>query len=475
MIFLKKYYLLLFIALFSVLNVFSQASTESATLDSSNYIIVKLIDIEGNDKTKDHIILRELDFKVGDTLFLKDTSSIISQSKNKLYNTALFNDTEFNFIVVDNKEAYLLLKVEERWYIWPSPIFEIGDRNFNEWWQDRDKEANRLDYGLRFRWENFRGRAELLKIVVQTGFTKKFEIFHTVPYINKNQKTGIKYGASYSTNNKVAYNTTFDKLAYINYDSPIRKRFYSFIESTYRPHFYTKHALRLTLKNNRINDTIAVLNPNYFGNSNTKLNYFSFSYTFDYDKTDIQAYPTKGGYAFLNITQTGLGLLGDLNLLTSDVGGAYFNPLGKRVSTAHNGYIKLTKQKNTAYFNMLGLGYGQNFVRGFERNVIDAQHYAFTRNSIRYKFAEFKHDMTGSMPIKQFEKVPYKFYFTGFIDAGVANYNYASSTNQLNKKALIGYGLGIDFVTYYDLVIRLEYSITNNNTKGLFLHFAQAF
>lgn len=475
MIFLKKYYLLLFIVLFGVLNVFSQVSIDNTTLDSSNYIIVKLINIEGNKKTKNHIILRELDFKVGDTLYLKDTSAIISQSKNKLYNTGLFNDTDFNFLIVDKDEAYLLLKVEERWYIWPSPIFEIGDRNFNEWWQDRDKEAGRLEYGLRFRWGNFRGRAELLKMVVQTGFTKKFEIFHTVPYINKNQKLGIKYGASYSTNNKVAYATEFDRLSYLNNDSPIRKRFYGFIENTYRPHFYTKHALRLTLKNNKINDTLAFLNPNYFNNGNTKQSYFSLSYTFDYDKTDIQAYPTKGHYIFLNMTQAGLGLIDDLNLLTGELTFAYFNPLGKRFSTAHNGYLKTTKQKNIPYFNMLGLGYGQSFIRGFERNVIDAQHYAFTRNAVRYKFAEFTHHMEGAMPIQQFEKVPYAFYLTGFIDAGIANYSNTSITNQLNKKALVGYGIGLDFVTFYDLVIRLEYSLTNNNTKGLFLHFEQAF
>jgi len=36
---------------------------------------------------------------------------------------------------------------------------------------------------------------------------------------------------------------------------------------------------------------------------------------------------------------------------------------------------------------------------------------------------------------------------------------------------MIGFGAGIDFVTYYDKVLRVEYSINRMGEKGLFIHF----
>ncbi len=49
----------------------------------------------------------------------------------------------------------------------------------------------------------------------------------------------------------------------------------------------------------------------------------------------------------------------------------------------------------------------------------------------------------------------------------------------LNKrftdKLFGGYGLGLDFVTVYDMVIRTEYTITNQNHRGFFLSLRKEF
>jgi len=50
-------------------------------------------------------------------------------------------------------------------------------------------------------------------------------------------------------------------------------------------------------------------------------------------------------------------------------------------------------------------------------------------------------------------------------------YTDPAMNNQLENSLLIGYGLGIDFVTYYDLVFRLEYSMNRMNEHGFFIHF----
>ena len=44
-------------------------------------------------------------------------------------------------------------------------------------------------------------------------------------------------------------------------------------------------------------------------------------------------------------------------------------------------------------------------------------------------------------------------------------------TSFLDNKFIFGTGIGLDFVTYYDKVLRLEYGINDMGETGLFIHF----
>jgi len=50
------------------------------------------------------------------------------------------------------------------------------------------------------------------------------------------------------------------------------------------------------------------------------------------------------------------------------------------------------------------------------------------------------------------------------------NTPYPDNT-RLSNKFIFGGGLGIDFVTYYDAVLRLEYSVNSEKEFGFFIHF----
>jgi hypothetical protein len=43
--------------------------------------------------------------------------------------------------------------------------------------------------------------------------------------------------------------------------------------------------------------------------------------------------------------------------------------------------------------------------------------------------------------------------------------------NSLADELQFGYGIGLDFVTYYDIVLRSEYSFNKFGEHGFFLHF----
>ena len=56
------------------------------------------------------------------------------------------------------------------------------------------------------------------------------------------------------------------------------------------------------------------------------------------------------------------------------------------------------------------------------------------------------------------------------------NYDYPNTkTNLMDSQLLWGKGVALDYVTYYDKILRIEYSINHLGEKGVFLHFSNPF
>ena len=49
--------------------------------------------------------------------------------------------------------------------------------------------------------------------------------------------------------------------------------------------------------------------------------------------------------------------------------------------------------------------------------------------------------------------------------------NKFTVNNPYDNKMLYSWGLGIDFVSYYDLILRFEYAFTSIGTNGFFIAF----
>ena len=56
-----------------------------------------------------------------------------------------------------------------------------------------------------------------------------------------------------------------------------------------------------------------------------------------------------------------------------------------------------------------------------------------------------------------------------FADAGYAYHKYAGPSNSLSNTLLYTYGAGIDLVSVYDFVFRVEYSRNQLGREGLYL------
>jgi len=445
------------------------------------YLIIKDIRIEGNRRTKTQIIKRELNFKEGDSIEVANIEALLRWERNKVFNTNLFVTVDVSLEETDDpKYKNLKIALKEQWYTIPQLILEPADRNLNEWVFQRGAALNRVNIGLRLFQYNVRGRRESLRLTFQTGFTNNFEISYDIPYLDKKQQWGIRPFFAYSDNKSIAYATEDHKLEY--FKSPkeelLRTFFRSGIAINYRKLIFTSHSLEISYNNNHIADTVALLNPDYFLNGNTKQTFIEARYTYTIDKRDVRQYAHKGEYFSYTIGQQGFTNYESIQLSTLSATYAKYIQLGKRTyfATRLKGKASFPVYQPFLYFK--GLGYLQDLVRGYELYAIDGQHYLLNRNSVRYRFFSKVFDFGKIIPIRQFRTMPVDLYLTFFSDWGAAfnnkpfrNYPLIISDNsRLSNKLLGSIGAGLHIVTFYNSVLRFETSYNLENEFHFFLN-----
>ena len=77
--------------------------------------------------------------------------------------------------------------------------------------------------------------------------------------------------------------------------------------------------------------------------------------------------------------------------------------------------------------------------------------------------------------MKQFNKSHYSLYLGLFSDLGYVKDQQTNESNNLANSILIGNGISLDYITYYDKLLRIEFSINHLGEKGVFLHFSNPF
>lgn len=457
-----------------ILLLFSSGSiaqeTDLVTSDTTSKFTIGHITIIGNKITKERIIYRELTFEKGNTIDTLSLSKIFKRSEENLFNTSLFNSVHISWLTeASNINVFIILT--ERWYIFPLPVFEIAERNFNVWW--RDKDYSRVIYGGVLTWNNFRGRNEVLAITARFGYTQRFSFYYSIPYINSGQKSGITLGASYSRNHQSSVNTIGNKILYYKDEELFSKKEYgASIAYTYRPDLYHTHLVETGYRHSSVLDTVVKLNNDYFTSGSSEINFSILRYFFKSDHRDIAVYPLKGYYLDFEIVKNGFSFLND------DIDYAYvsghvkkFWPLEKRLYFGTGVTAKYTAGNNIPYYLSRGLGYGRDFLRGYEFYVMDGQNFVLLKSNLKFELIPKKEFHAGIIPLNKFSTIPYAFYLNLYADGGYVNDENLDKFNPLNKEWQIGYGAGIDFVTYYDVVLRFEYSLNKLGDSGFFLHF----
>jgi len=102
---------------------------------------------------------------------------------------------------------------------------------------------------------------------------------------------------------------------------------------------------------------------------------------------------------------------------------------------------------------------------------MDGQAFALLKTNLKFEILPKKHYHARFIPLTKFATIPYAFYLNLYGDAGYAKDRMFDEYNPLTNSFQYSYGGGIDFVTYYDMVFRFEYSFNKLGESGFFLHF----
>jgi hypothetical protein len=102
-----------------------------------------------------------------------------------------------------------------------------------------------------------------------------------------------------------------------------------------------------------------------------------------------------------------------------------------------------------------------------EKYVIDGVAAFMSRQSLRRELIRFS--VKTYLKSKSHDKIPFRIYARAFGDVGYA-YNKTFTANSLTNRMLYTAGAGVDIVTFYDFILRFDYSFNQLGENGLFLH-----
>lgn len=439
--------------------------------NNDSLVTVNSIILKGNKITKDKIIYRELEFKKGSKLKSNVLDSLIIESRINLLNRSLFN-----FVTITRKDTVnnlcnIEVSVIERWYIWPIPIIQFADRNINSW---LDKGSlKRINYGIDLRVDNFRGLMEKLYITIQGGYDIVLSVKWRMPYLTENQIFGMGIVGGVQLNHEIAYQTINNEEQFYNsVHGFAQQRTFTHASFTFRPKYNYLHNFIAEFNQYILQDTILKLNPDY-AFSETTYNYFTLNYRFKLDYRDYNPYPLKGYYFDISLNKIGLGIFDDqINDFSVSTSFDQYLQIYNKWYFAYNFRSKFSTQKNrTPYFITSGLGYFPVTIRGYELYVVDGQNLGIVKSNLKFELIPRKNFKINWIKSTKFSEVFFALYANVFFDLAYVNDIYTYRLNPLANQLLWGTGIGIDLITYYDAILRLELSINKQKDTGFYISF----
>ena len=364
------------------------------------------------------------------------------------------------------------VNVRERWYTFPIPHIALGDRNFNEWWVDRNKSLKRLIYGVNFTQKNLTGRNDKLNLLIYDGFESQYKLSYNLPFIGRRKNLGFFASCGLQLNKILAVKTEYNKLLYLRDEDYLRQSQFIELGISYQPNAFFKQQMAFAVQRINVVNNVKTLNELYILNDETDI-INSITYDATYDRRDIKGYAWNGPLfnLLLESYQTNFNPKNYLNRLTAKW--VQHIQLSERLSLAQVEILRLSSKQKQSYYLQQGLGWNNQLLRSYGYYVIDGQDFWLQKHELRLKLKEHifklnvkRLNLDFLYPIAIIPKI--------FLDMGYVNDKQFENYGELANELLIGFGAGLDIVSFSDNVLRIEYGWNIHRKPGLFINFNTA-
>ncbi len=407
--------------------VFSQKS--DSTFYKGDYsFVVDSIYVSGNNTTEKEIILKELTFEIGDTV----TPEILKYNKERIYSLRIFTDVNLIPFRKNNKRL-ININVKESWYIYPIPFLHLKDRDWDK-----------LSYGLSLLVFNFRGRNETVSFSGALGYDPSLRLSYRIPYlilkhnISLNVSLNIQKVRNKSNIAKRLYGRDFDQNVYSTYLT-IGKRLNTFNRISFSASFssieFPSFIKGISASDNRID------------------NLFSIAFNYKFDNRDLHQFPSEGFYASSLFRLKGLGIDGiSYRVLNLDIR-KYFK-INEDLTFKLRFASRNTFGNLIPYYDNSFIGFSER-IRGHFNQELEGNNSYIGSTEIDYALFKDINLNLDFIPLIPNRLLNYRFavYLQLFADTGtVQNKNESLSINKLNS----GYGVGLTLLFLPYNVLRFE-------------------
>lgn len=453
-----------------------QGRTSQATpADTGRYVISDII-VLGNQRTRPAVILRELTFSRGDTLTRDALAEQVLISRNYLLNTGLFHEAKFSLVPQSGCSCLLIaVEVIERWYIIPVPALNLYDRNFNVWWVEHRRDLRWLQYGIRFYYKNLTGNNDELRLTALAGFQQNFSLLYQLPQLDERRHHSLRVYVSFTRSKRLAYGLSENReLIYQDLNSYQRMHVSTNADYQWRPAFNHRYTVSAGYRRYTITDTVAALNPDYAGDSATLLHYPFVKIGYIRDFRDVIAYPLRGSYQELWLMRMGLGMKGQLNGWAAQATAAVYGSRGRWYGAAL-ARLRVSTPSDLPYLLQRSLGYSSDYVAGYEYYAINGTSFGYLKLSVKRPLLQWHLATNPTNILTRGARMPVFIYAKTFGETGLAWQQPVEPGNALANHLLLGCGVGLDIVLFYDTSLRLDYALNRKGEHGLFVHYSTYF
>jgi outer membrane protein assembly factor BamA len=440
-------------------------TTES---DTNRLFLIYDINISGNEKTRPAIILRELPFQLNETYPLGTIVQKFKKARKQLMNTGLFRNVVVSLKNLDDHYVSINIEVEEKWYIWPMAFFKPVDKSFGEWWHEKNRDMNRINYGIKLSHNNITGRNDKLRLSVMNGYTRQVSIQYHGLWLDPALKWSTSAGLSYGQNREVNYMTYQNRQVPVKTENDFLRSYVGgFLQFNYRPAIKTVHSFGVAYTYESIADTVYKLNPS-FSTGAKFVSYPEAFYRLSYFDVDYIPYPTKGFLSEVSLKKKGFGIQSPINLWELSAKASQTWGVTKNLLFNLKGMGMIKLPFSQPYIGRQFVGYEGRYLQGYEYYVIDGVAGGYAKATLSTPILSTRLRIP-SQRLKSLSRIPIKMYAKTFVNSGYI-YNTTGEGNSLTNRFIYSGGVGLDVITYNDFVIKIEWSFNRLGENGLYLH-----